>query len=56
MLDAALQNGHVDTALTLAFSPIVLGFIVGALPVLVPVLVVRGLSRLFGGGFHTGVQ
>lgn len=45
----AQQNRHMDAALTLIFSPIVLGFIVGALPVLVPILVVRGLSQLIGG-------
>ncbi len=47
------QNPHMDTALTLLFSPIVLAFVVGALPVLVPILVVRGLSRLIGRQSHT---
>lgn len=47
------QTDHMDTVLTLLFSPIVLAFVIGALPVLVPILVVRGLSRLIGGHSHT---
>jgi hypothetical protein len=47
------QTRHMDTALTLLFFPIVLAFVVGALPVLVPILVVRGLSRLIAGHTHT---
>lgn len=47
------QTRHMDTALTLLFFPIVLAFVVGALPVLVPILVVRGLARLFGRHSHT---
>jgi hypothetical protein len=47
------KNGHIDTALAVTFSPIVLGFIIGALPVLVPILVIRGLSRLIGGHAHS---
>jgi hypothetical protein len=43
----------METALTLLFFPIVLAFLVGALPVLVPILVVRRLSRLIGGHSHT---
>jgi hypothetical protein len=50
--DIAQQKGDMDTVLMLLFSPIVLGFIVGALPVLVPILVVRGLSRLIRGHSH----
>lgn len=45
----AQQKGFIDTAMTVTFSPIILAFIIGALPVLVPVLIVRGLSRLIGG-------
>lgn len=48
----AQQKGSIDTAMIVTFSPIILAFIIGALPVLVPLLVVRGLSRLVGGGFH----
>jgi hypothetical protein len=44
------QKGFLGTALTVTFSPVVLGFLIGALPILVPVLVVRGFSRLFGDG------
>jgi hypothetical protein len=47
------QTHHMDTALTVLFSPIVLAFVIGALPVLVPILMVRGLSRLIGGHSHT---
>jgi hypothetical protein len=47
------QTRHMDTALTLLFFPIVLAFVVGALPVLVPILVVRGLWRLIGGHSRT---
>ncbi len=53
MNDITQQKRHMDTALTLIFSPIVLAFVVGALPVLVPILVVRGLSRLIAGHSHT---
>lgn len=42
------QKGFLDTAMTVTFSPIIAGFLVGALPVLLPVLVFRGASRLFG--------
>jgi hypothetical protein len=49
----ARQKGFLDTALTVTFSPIILGFLVGALPILVPMLVVRGLSRMFGGGLRS---
>jgi hypothetical protein len=48
----AQQNSHMDNALTLLFSPIVLAFVIGALPVLVPILIVRGLSRLIGRHSH----
>jgi hypothetical protein len=47
------QKGFADTAMTLTFSPIILGFLIGALPVLVPVVIARGLSRLFGGGLRS---
>jgi len=47
------QTHHMDTTLTLLFSPIVLAFVIGALPVLVSILVVRGLSRLIGRHSHT---
>lgn len=40
------QKGFADTALTFAFSPVILGFLIGALPLLVPMLVVRGAARL----------
>jgi len=43
------QKGFMGTALTLAFSPIVLGFLIGALPVLIPVLIFRGLSKTDDG-------
>ncbi len=46
------QKGFVDAALTFAFSPIVIAFLVGALPILVPMLAVRGLSRLAGDNMH----
>jgi hypothetical protein len=46
------QKGFLDTALTVTFSPIILGFLIGALPVLVPLVVARGLSRLTGGRLH----
>jgi hypothetical protein len=48
----AQQTGHMDAALTVLFSPIILAFVVGALPVLVPFLIVRGLSRLNGRHSH----
>lgn len=44
------QKGFLDTAMTVTFSPIIAGFLVGALPVLLPMLVIRGAARLFGGG------
>ncbi len=44
------QKGFADTAMTLTFSPIIVGFLIGALPVLVPVVIARGFSRIFGGG------
>ena len=53
MLDIGRQKGFLDTAMTVTFSPIILGFLIGALPVLVPMLVARGLSRMFGGGLHS---
>lgn len=43
------QKGFLDTAMTVTFSPIIAGFLVGALPALLPVLVFRGVARLFGG-------
>lgn len=43
------QKGFLDTATMVTFSPIIAGFLVGALPVLLPMLVFRGASRLFGG-------
>lgn len=43
---------NMDTPLTVIFFPIVIAFVVGALPVLVPLLLVRGLSRLIGGHPH----
>lgn len=48
-MNSIAQQNRQDAVVTLFFSPIVLGFVVGALPVLVPVLAVRGLSRLIGG-------
>jgi hypothetical protein len=42
------QKGFLDTALTVTFSPIVAGFLIGALPVLLPMLVYRKISQLFG--------
>jgi hypothetical protein len=53
MNDIKRQKGFLDTAMTVTFSPIILGFLVGALPILVPMLVVRGLSRVFGGGLRS---
>jgi hypothetical protein len=53
MNDIQRQKGFLDTALSVTFSPIILGFLIGALPVLVPMLVVRGLSRMFGGGLRS---
>jgi hypothetical protein len=52
MNDIKRQKGFLDTAVTVTFSPIILGFLVGALPVLVPLFVGRGLARLFGGGMR----
>jgi len=46
------QKGFLDTALSVTFSPIVIGFLIGALPVLVPMLIARGLSRMTRGGLH----
>lgn len=46
------QKGFLDTALTVTFSPVIIGFLIGALPVLVPLLVARGLSRLAGSHPH----
>jgi hypothetical protein len=43
MDDIARQKGFLDTALTVTFSPIVIGFLIGALPVLVPTLIARRL-------------
>lgn len=43
------QKGFLDAAMTVTFSPIIAGFLIGALPVLLPMLVFRGASRLFGG-------
>ena len=43
------QKGFLDTALTVTFSPIILGFLIGALPILVPLVVTRGLKRMLGG-------
>lgn len=43
------QRGFLDTALTVTFSPIVIGFLIGALPILVPLLIGRGISRAMGG-------
>jgi hypothetical protein len=48
------QKGFVDTAMTFAFSPIIAAFLVGALPVLLPMLAVRGMSRLFASGRRVG--
>lgn len=42
------QKGFLDTALTIAFAPVILGFLVGALPVLLPLLATRGFNRLRG--------
>lgn len=53
MNDIERQKGFLDTALTVTFSPIILGFLIGALPVLVPMLIGRGLSRMFGGGLRS---
>lgn len=53
MIDIGSQKSILDTAMTVTFSPIILGFLVGALPILVPMLVARGLSRVFGGGLHS---
>ncbi|MBI4997508.1 MAG: hypothetical protein HZC22_11550 [Rhodocyclales bacterium] len=52
MFDIGRQKGFLDTAMTVTFSPIILGFLIGALPVLVPMLVARGLSRMFGSGLR----
>jgi ascorbate-specific PTS system EIIC-type component UlaA len=43
------QKGFIDAAMVLAFSPVILGFLIGALPVLIPVLIVRSLSRVLSG-------
>jgi len=53
MFDIGRQKGFLDTAMTVTFSPIILGFVIGALPILVPMLVARGLSRVLGGGLHS---
>lgn len=53
MNDISGQKGFLDTALTVTFSPIILGFLIGALPILVPLFVARGLSRMFGGGLRS---
>ena len=42
-----------DKALMLMFSPIVLAFTIGALPVLLPYLLVQRLARLVGGHART---
>lgn len=52
MNDNQRQKGFLDTALTVTFSPIILGFLIGALPILVPMFIARGLSRIFGGGLR----
>jgi hypothetical protein len=49
MNDIQRQKGYLDTALSVTFSPVILGFLIGALPVLVPMFIARGLSRMFGG-------
>lgn len=41
------QHGFA-TALNLSFAPILLAYLIGALPVLVPVLAYRLVGRLFG--------
>lgn len=46
------QKGFLGTALTVTFSPIILGFVIGALPVLIPMLIARGLSHMMGGGLR----
>lgn len=40
------QRGNLDAALTVTFSPVILGFLVGALPVLVPLLICKGIARI----------
>ena len=42
-----------DKALMVMFSPIVLAFTIGALPVVLPYLLVQRFSRLVSGHAHT---
>lgn len=53
MNDIQSQKGFLDTALSVTFSPIILGFLIGALPILVPMVIARGLARMFGGGLRS---
>jgi hypothetical protein len=53
MINRTQQKGFFDMAMTVAFSPVLLAFLVGALPVLVPILGYRGLTRLVGGGLRS---
>lgn len=43
MFDIGRQKGFLDTAMTVTFSPIIIAFLIGALPVLVPMLIGRRL-------------
>ena len=52
MNEIAGQKGFLDTALMVTFSPIVIGFLIGALPILVPLLIGRGISRAISGRQH----
>ncbi|MBU1236509.1 MAG: hypothetical protein KJ634_10915 [Gammaproteobacteria bacterium] len=49
MYDIKRQKGFLDTAVTVMFSPIILAFLIGALPVLVPLMIGRGVSRMMSG-------
>lgn len=47
------QDRHWRIAMTVISSPIVLAFLIGALPVLLPAYLARELSRLIGRHSHT---
>ena len=52
-MTTTVRTAAEDKALLLMFSPIVLAFVIGALPVILPYLLVQRLSRSVSGHAQT---